>query len=73
MPDEFGTAVLDAMQTKGYDLRRLSEKIETTYEHCRKLTLGMAYPSKYLLPCRDQAAASHHSVLWEDGWERCDQ
>lgn len=46
----FGVAMADAMQSKGVDnLRDLAAKVDSTYEHMRKLIKGMAYPSKHLL------------------------
>lgn len=46
---QFAVALTTAMEEKGWSLRNLSEELDTTYEHLRKLCRGMAFPSKYLL------------------------
>jgi hypothetical protein len=48
MSKGYATAVKDAMAAKGYNILDLSTKLESAYEHIRKLTLGLAFPSRHL-------------------------
>lgn len=44
-----GQMVVDAMQEQGWDLRTLSEKLDITYEHLRRITRGEGVPSTLVL------------------------
>ncbi len=46
---KFAEAITDAMEKRDMDLRALAKAIGSTYEHSRKLTHTLAYPSKVLL------------------------
>lgn len=51
----FATKMVGAMEQKGVTLTDLAERLDASYEHCRKLAKGIAYPSKYLtkLICKE--------------------
>lgn len=38
-----------AMDEQHLDIKTLAEKIDTTYEHARKITKGTTYPSRHIL------------------------
>jgi hypothetical protein len=51
----FGNHLLTVMRENDIDLRGLSTKVNSTYEHLRKLVKGLAYPSEYMLDQLDEA------------------
>ena len=47
---QLGELLQQNMGEAGLDIRALSETLEITYEHARRLVRGESLPSKYLLP-----------------------
>ncbi|HKW24318.1 MAG TPA: hypothetical protein VJN48_00960 [Terriglobales bacterium] len=45
----FAQALADRLKEIGMDLRELSEKVENSYEHCRKMRAGDSLPSNQML------------------------
>jgi hypothetical protein len=45
----FAEALLDALKTRNLEMNEFSNLVEITYEHGRKLSKGLAFPSKHLL------------------------
>lgn len=45
----FGNALKGAVEASGMSLTQLAQKVDSTYEHMRKLVAGRAYPSVHLL------------------------
>jgi transcriptional regulator with XRE-family HTH domain len=45
----FGNALFHALSEREMSLRDLAAKTDGTYEHMRKITKGIAYPSRLLL------------------------
>lgn len=45
----FAELMREAMSKQNMDITALSSEIGTTYEHIRKLTLSMAFPSRLML------------------------
>jgi transcriptional regulator with XRE-family HTH domain len=45
----FATALKDAVEESGMSLAELGQRVDSTYEHMRKLVAGRAFPSPNLL------------------------
>lgn len=45
----FASALTDKMEQTGTSIGDLAKKLDTTYEHTRKLTKALAFPSKFML------------------------
>jgi transcriptional regulator with XRE-family HTH domain len=41
--------ILEAMDAKGYSIKDMADKTESTYEHMRKIVRGGNFPSKYMI------------------------
>lgn len=48
-PHLFGEALLSALRSRDLSIVDLARVMDITYEHGRKLSKGLAFPSKYLL------------------------
>ena len=45
----FAEALLSALKTRGLELNEFSKLVDITYEHARKVSKGLAFPSRHLL------------------------
>lgn len=46
---QFARAVRAALTQRGWSILKLSEELDVTYEHVRKIVHGIAFPSRHML------------------------
>ena len=45
----FAEALLSALKTRNLEINEFSKLVDITYEHARKISKGLSFPSKHLL------------------------
>src|SRR5262249_27230983 len=61
--EQFTRLVQEGMERCGFTIKDISDKVEITYEHARRIVRGEALPSKYVIKLIGEALGIEYDTL----------